>query len=168
MVAVSFRDYSNVLLPLQPLGDASATPPRTQPQPPQENFRNTLARVTEPVASTTVRPLGEDTYPMQRQVSNFTTQNSASPVEPVLSADNERLLQACKDIEGFFLGMLLRNMGQKFTDQGVFGSSFESGYYQDMFFTEVAKNLADTGRTLGISEAVYRDIIMKEPEKIVA
>ena len=64
------------------------------------------------------------------------------------------------------VGMLLRNMGTRMAGEGVFGQSFESSFYQDLFFSEIGRSLGSQGRVLGIADTLYRDIMSKEPGSI--
>jgi Rod binding domain-containing protein len=62
--------------------------------------------------------------------------------------------------------MILKDMGKRMAGSELFGQSFESGIYQDMLYTEVAKSVGSHGPSLGIAEAIYRDIMLKEAESL--
>ena len=46
----------------------------------------------------------------------------------------------------------MQDMGKNLTSGGVFGDSFESGFYQqELFFSEIAKSIGEQGKRIGIA-----------------
>jgi Rod binding domain-containing protein len=102
-------------------------------------------------------------YPLSSAYSGGSTGNLLN--QSAESGDQEdRLTDACRDLEGFLLGMLLRNLGKSFGGSNLFSQTWESSFYQSMFFFELAQAICAQGPGLGIAEQIKNDIIMKTGE----
>ncbi len=73
----------------------------------------------------------------------------------------DKLEQTCKELEGLLLGILLRNLGKQTGRSGLFSQTWESSFYQNMFYWELAQDIGANGPGLGIAEVLHRDIMLK-------
>jgi len=154
MEIIPFKDYSGVLVPLPPLGRDERTISESSPR--RDNFPAYL-RQAEQALSQRERT-GESSHPSIPRGSTATKSEISSNPQ---GRDEEKLMEACRELEGFLIGILLRTMGRAFSEKGFFGESFESKIYRDMFFSELAGAAAKSGRGLGIAELIYKDINLK-------
>jgi hypothetical protein len=161
MVATAFRDYSSILTPLPRIGSAPDTP-RDSAQRPTASFQAALDTAQNRIAASPDRSSHAQAADRIPAADSQSLRNNSS-ISPISPEDSERLMKACRDIEGFFIGMLLRDFGKRIGQGGVFGQSFQSSFYQDLFFTEIARSMSDSGSSMGIADAIYKDIILKAP-----
>ena len=75
-------------------------------------------------------------------------------------------MQACRDIEGFMLGLLLKDLGKDFAGGSLFSQTYESSVYKDMFFQELAQSIGNTPPGIGIADRLYNDIILNSGDSI--
>lgn len=181
METIPFHDYSNVLTPLPPLGP-EVPPPLAGTAPTSGlSFADELNSRLSTEESQNVETVSQDTSifdlaaprtsiahnPIPLYDSNDAiplTQDSIllSGNGPDLVNEEEReLMRVCREIEGFLLGILLKNLGKDFGGSGLFNRTSESGYYQDMFFYELADTIGGNPPGTGIAERLYTDIILK-------
>jgi len=158
----AFQDYSNVLQPLPRVGignGAEATPAGSSEE---AGFRDTLRLASLRAAS--AKRSGVTQKPLRANQSN----PGGTPLKQNSAGEDKsaELMKACRDLEGFFLNVLLRGMSTKLSEEGIFGASFESSIYQDMFYSELSKSVAEKGRSLGIADMIFNDIIMKSPKAV--
>ncbi|HDS30752.1 MAG TPA: hypothetical protein ENN67_06885 [Firmicutes bacterium] len=162
MTVSPFRDYSDVLVPLPSLNEGSAT---NSPVAPGQLNERRFIDILGPLVSESGEIVPET--PAENANNNSRYFNYAAPnrVANLPSSDyreTDELTLACKEVEGFLLGLLLKNMGSAFGRGGIFSKSFESGYYQNMFYFEIARMLSTSGPGIGIAERLRDDIIMKD------
>lgn len=75
--------------------------------------------------------------------------------------DDERLKEACADFEGILLGYMLKTMKKTLSGDALFGGGLQKDIYDSMYNQELAENIAEGKNSLGIGEALYRQL--KEP-----
>jgi len=154
MEIIPFKDYSGVLIPLPPLGRDVPTTAESSPR--GENFPAYL-RQAEQALSQRERTRESSSPRIPRGSTATKSEISSNPQ----GKDEEKLMEACRELEGFLIAILLRTMGRALSEEGFFGESFESKIYRDMFFAEIAATAAKSGRGLGIAELIYKDINLK-------
>lgn len=93
-----------------------------------------------------------------QRTNSFQTSSQSDSTE---NGVNQDLMAAAKMFEGYILSVLLSNMTKSLGGGGVFGDSFQSKIYQDMFYEELGKNIGDNGPGLGIAQVLYDDIMFK-------
>jgi len=168
-----FQDYSNALMPMPalPVQEPSGNSQPTENVAPGQSFRNLLEdqiNRTEPRNDIFSLSSGISSGP-ESSTGMLPSLNSY-PAGPFHSAPGllssgedaqDELMAMCRELEGFFLGLLLKNMGGSSTGGGIFSSSWESSVYQDMFYSELGNLIGTQSRGFGIAELLYGDIIMK-------
>jgi hypothetical protein len=181
MEITPFHDYSNVLIPLPPLGPEVPPPQAGTNAPSGLSFADELnSRLSGQESQNTATAESEtDIFnlasPRTSIVHNpipLSTTNGAIPLDsnslslsdtspdPVDEQD-QKLMQVCRQIEGFLLGILLKNLGKDFGGSELFNKTSESGYYQEMFFYELADSIGSNPPGIGIADKLYDDIMLK-------
>ncbi len=184
-MTVSFRDYSDVLMPLQPLNSGlparDSSPPSSTESP---DFLAVLGPLLDETPAEAIQPASEPDhsppswlFDLGAQRPEIQPPDAFNPPSTEslqfspghftrTSPDNESLLQACKEIEGYLLGILLKDLGTSTSGSSLFSRTSETSYYQDMFFHELAQSIGNQGPGLGIAEVLMNDIIMKAGETV--
>jgi hypothetical protein len=164
MEITPFHDYSDALIPLPSLPlDGSASRPESDTSG-ISSFLDILGQNLNP---TVMDQLGPD-------VTSTGTTEPADPLSTQLPSDGTLLagngyseedlgglLEACRDVEGYLLSILLNDLGESFAGSNLFSQTYESSFYKDMFFMELARVIGNQPPGLGIADALYRDISMK-------
>ena len=73
------------------------------------------------------------------------------------TADEERLLQTCKEFESIFVKQMLNSMKGTIQKSGLLQESMAEGIFEDMLYDKYAEKIAKTGN-LGIGEMMYRQL----------
>lgn len=109
------------------------------------------------------RQTAQPAYRSQTQTADETLMpyRRLQPMRDIPEDMDPELLAATRQFEGFFLSLLLHNLGTQMTSGDLFSGSFQSSIYRDMFYRELAKSIGENGSGLGIAEVIYRDIILK-------
>lgn len=152
MEVVPFQDYSDVLVPLPPLGGYGSSTPSSPSSREEPSFRDRLKELVE------AEPV-DDGKPSQPVAASPPRTAQQNPGNELTTSDG--LDSACRDLEGFLLALLLRNLSRGFGGSTLFSRSWESSVYKDMFFFEIAKAVGSRPPGLGISEAIRSDIMLK-------
>jgi hypothetical protein len=181
MEIAPFHDYSNVLLPLPPLGP-EVPPPQAGTStasglsfadelnsrlPGQESqslsaadseadIFNLATPQTSIVHNPILLPTANGAIPIDR--NSFSLSDTAPES---VSEQDQKLMTVCRQIEGFLLGILLKNLGKDFGGSELFNQTSETGYYQEMFFTQLADSIGSHPPGIGIADKLYDDIILK-------
>ena len=79
----------------------------------------------------------------------------------------QQLRQAAEDLEGLFLGLLLKSMRGTVAEGGLFKEGTDSKMYKDMFDQEVGRSLARRGG-IGLADMIVRDQVLREASTIKA
>lgn len=69
----------------------------------------------------------------------------------------QKLKKACHEMEGYFVGMLLKQMHQSAMKGGMLDQKSESATYRDMFDDSVAAEIGKRG-SFGIADMLYREL----------
>jgi hypothetical protein len=150
MEVVPFKDYSDVLVPLPPLGGEGdhASGTRAAGSSFDDRLRDALRGegAEAGAVSTKSAPTGVRTATYDRGDGQAPAQG---------------LDQACRDLEGFLLALLLRNLAKGFGGSDLFSGSWEGSVYKEMFFFEMAKAAGARPPGLGIAKVIQNDIILK-------
>jgi len=155
MDIIPFRDYSDALVPLPAL-PTERSETDTQPSPaPSRPFQAELEeRLSAPLFDL-ASPLDRPTRPAEP----YST--AVASGQELQAPEDDELMLICREIEGFLLSILLKNLGEASFGDTVFSKGWESSMYQDMFFEEMAKSIGSSPPGLGIADVLYNDIIMK-------
>lgn len=70
--------------------------------------------------------------------------------------DKEKLMDACKDFEAIFLGMVFKQMKKTIPEGGLFEKSYAREIFEEMLDDELIDNAKGSG--LGIAEAMYKQL----------
>ena len=164
MEIVPFRDLSDALVPLPALpvqqSDHAAQPNASSDRSFRDELDNRLAAQETESLFDLGSPVSGSSPPAMSSPALRT--NLSIPT----SENPDELMLACREIEGLLLGMLLKNLGDTDSGSTLFSSTWESSFYQDMFFTEIAKAIGNNPPGLGIAKVLYEDIIMKAGESV--
>lgn len=79
--------------------------------------------------------------------------DAGHPVED----ERRRLRKACREMEAYFLNMLLEKMHGGEAAEGLFGKSPQARMFRGMFHDAVAQQMAERD-ALGIGEMLYRQL----------
>jgi Rod binding domain-containing protein len=82
-----------------------------------------------------------------------------SATEELAAAAEERgkLRKAAREFEGFFVGMLLKQMHSSAVKGGIFGQSSEASAYREMFDEALARKLGEQG-AFGIGDMLAKSL----------
>jgi Rod binding domain-containing protein len=78
--------------------------------------------------------------------------------------EHQRLRKATCDMEGWFVGMLLKKMHETAAKGGLFDQGSEAGMYREMFDEAVAKEIGSRG-SFGIADALYGELAARVTEE---
>jgi Rod binding domain-containing protein len=95
------------------------------------------------------------------------TQANATGTKSALDKGTEhlRLRKATRDMEGWFVGMLLKKMHESASKGGLFDQGSEAGMYREMFDETLAKEIGNQG-SFGIADVLYRELVSHVDEDI--
>lgn len=74
-----------------------------------------------------------------------------------VTEQQKALKKACSDLEGVFLGYLLKSMRKTVTKTDLFGSGREEEFFRDMLDSEVCSTASRT-QPMGIADMLYRQL----------
>lgn len=83
------------------------------------------------------------------------------PRTPSAGQNAQQLRQAAEELEGLFLGLLLKSMRSTVGEGGLFKESTDTKMYKDMFDQEVGRSLARRGG-IGLADMIVRDQVLRE------
>jgi peptidoglycan hydrolase FlgJ len=83
------------------------------------------------------------------------------PRTPSAGQNPQQLRQAAEELEGLFLGLLLKSMRSTVSEGGLFKEGTDSKMYKDMFDQEVGRSLARRGG-IGLADMIVRDQVLRE------
>lgn len=93
---------------------------------------------------------------------------SNGPTSPVIGGaatktEHPKLRKACREMESYFVGSLMKQMHASASKGGLFGDKPEMNTYRDMFDDAVAKEIGKTG-AFGIADVLYRELSIRSTE----
>jgi len=83
------------------------------------------------------------------------------PRTPSEGQNAQQLRQAAEELEGLFLGLLLKSMRSTVSEGGLFKEGTDAKMYKDMFDQEVGRALSRRGG-IGLADMIIRDQILRE------
>jgi flagellar protein FlgJ len=86
---------------------------------------------------------------------------------PSESQNPQQLRQVAEELEGLFLGLLLKSMRSTVSDGGLFKEGTDAKMYKEMFDQEVGRSLARRGG-IGLADMIVRDQVLREASRIKA
>jgi peptidoglycan hydrolase FlgJ len=95
-----------------------------------------------------------------RQVGLQANQPRAS-VDKAAGQGIERLQETTRELEGVFLGLLMKAMRSTVGNGGLFKNGPDSQTYREMFDQEVARSMARAGG-IGLGQMVLRDQLRRQ------
>lgn len=90
-----------------------------------------------------------------RQVGPRASQPPATP-ETAAGQGIQQLQETTRELEGVFLGLLMKAMRSTVGNGGLFKNGSDSQAYRDMFDQEIARSMAKAGG-IGLAHMVLRD-----------
>jgi flagellar protein FlgJ len=85
--------------------------------------------------------------------------DSVAPGQTDHAPEKQKLRKACLDFEGYFVGMLLKQMRGNEIKGSLFGQSSEANLYREMLDDNIAKEIGKRGN-FGIADMLYREMIV--------
>ncbi len=82
-------------------------------------------------------------------------------------SEDEKLRQACKEMESVFMAHLLKSMRSTVTSTDLFGSEKEESMFRDMLDDEIAR-AASEQKGIGIAEMLYRQLSSAQDQSAIA
>ncbi len=80
---------------------------------------------------------------------------------PAGAGEPERLKAAAQELEGVFIGLLMKAMRPTVTQGGLFKPSADAESYRDLFDQEVGRSLAKAGG-IGLAGLILRDQALRQ------
>ncbi len=80
------------------------------------------------------------------------------------ASDADRLRKTSQELEGVFLGMLMKSMRATVGTGGLFKEGMDTQTYRDMFDQEIGRTLARAGG-IGLAQMVLRDQLLRQSGK---
>ena len=72
--------------------------------------------------------------------------------------DNEKLMQVCKEFEGIFINMLLKEMKNTVPDAGLIEKSQGTKIFEDMYMEELSDEISKGNNGMGIAQMMYKQL----------
>jgi peptidoglycan hydrolase FlgJ len=88
---------------------------------------------------------------------NTATASSATPS----NSEADRLKETARELEGVFLGLLMKAMRSTVGNGGLFKEGTDTQTYRDMFDQEIGRSMARAGG-IGLAHMVLRDHALRE------
>ncbi len=73
---------------------------------------------------------------------------------------HERLRKATRDVEAYFVGMLLKQMHESALKSGALEEGSEMGTYREMFDDAIAAQIGKRG-AFGIADMLYKQLVVQ-------
>ena len=97
---------------------------------------------------------------------DFSIINSTAPIlqESLVKAreqdsDHQKLRKATRQMESYFVGVLLKKMNDTQAKGGLFDQRPESATYREMFYDAVANEIGKQG-AFGIADVLYKQLVV--------
>lgn len=72
--------------------------------------------------------------------------------------DDQKLMEVCKEFEGIFLNMLLKEMQKTIPDNGLIEKSQGSKIFEEMYTEELSKEASKGDNGIGIAQMMYQQL----------
>jgi Rod binding domain-containing protein len=76
-------------------------------------------------------------------------------------SEADRLQETARELEGVFLGLLMKAMRSSVGNGGLFKEGMDSQTYRDMFDQEVGRSMARAGG-IGLAQLILRDQLLRQ------
>jgi len=96
-------------------------------------------------------------YSLPRQLNTGAEKSASGKEKQVLTEDEKRLMETCRDFEAIFLGELLKSMRKTIPQGGLLEKSFGQDVFESMLDTEYARIMAQS-RSTGLAEILYQQL----------
>jgi flagellar protein FlgJ len=80
---------------------------------------------------------------------------------PSVNSEADRLKETARELEGVFLGLLMKSMRSTVGNGGLFKEGTDTQTYREMFDQEVGRSMARAGG-IGLAQMVLRDQALRE------
>ncbi|GAB4165824.1 MAG: hypothetical protein Tsb0017_07980 [Geothermobacteraceae bacterium] len=87
------------------------------------------------------------------------------PAGGTQKANQNQLKKACQEFEALFVQNMFKQMRASVPDSGLLEAAAGRDIYRDMVDVEVARQAATGQNSLGIAEALYRQLAPKQADK---
>jgi Rod binding domain-containing protein len=94
--------------------------------------------------------------PLGLQTTNLMRSQAATP-----GAEADRLRETARELEGVFLGLLMKAMRSTVGSGGLFKDGTDTQTYRDMFDQEIGRSMARAGG-IGLAQMVLRDQALRQ------
>lgn len=94
--------------------------------------------------------------PLGIQATRLTKSQAATP-----GAEADRLRDTARELEGVFLGLLMKAMRSTVGSGGLFKEGTDTQTYRDMFDQEIGRSMARAGG-IGLAQMVLRDQALRQ------
>lgn len=98
----------------------------------------------------------EPILPLGIQASASTKSQAGTP-----GAEADRLRETARELEGVFLGLLMKTMRSTVGSGGLFKDGTDTQTYRDMFDQEIGRSMARAGG-IGLAQMVLRDQALRQ------
>ncbi len=88
---------------------------------------------------------------------------SSGPLNPAGASDSARMKAAAEELEGVFIGLLMKAMRSTVSQGGLFKDGADSQAYRDLFDQEIGRTLAKSGG-IGLAAMILRDQALRQAE----
>ena len=89
------------------------------------------------------------------------SRNSPHISDGTTGKEERRLRETAQELEGVFLGMMMKAMRSTVASGGLFGGTGDNQTYREMFDSEIARGMARAGG-IGLAELVVRDRLLRQ------
>lgn len=72
--------------------------------------------------------------------------------------DDEKLMEVCKEFEGIFINMMLKEMNNTVPDGGLIEKSQGSKIFEEMYMEELSKEMSKGSNGMGIAQMMYKQL----------
>ena len=104
--------------------------------------------------------------PKKAEFHEILNQVRSTPSIPAAKQEPAEGTEVGRQLESFFLSLIFKHAFNSSISEGVYGNSYESGMYLDMFIDAVVEEAGKTS-DLGIAELVATDIIRKADGSVI-
>ncbi|HTX53417.1 MAG TPA: rod-binding protein [Candidatus Baltobacteraceae bacterium] len=80
---------------------------------------------------------------------------------PAGASEPDRIKAAAQELEGVFLGLLMKTMRSTVAQGGLFKATADTESYRDLFDQEVGRSLAKAGG-IGLAQLILRDQALRQ------
>ncbi|HBF37396.1 MAG TPA: hypothetical protein DDW50_08760 [Firmicutes bacterium] len=88
---------------------------------------------------------------------------SQKPQKPqAMTAKQKEMMKACQNFEAVMIRQMLESMQ---SSQKMFGEGFGGEYFQGMFQDEMAKEISENGKGMGLAKMMYDQLNRTNPVK---